>query len=250
MGKMYGIGVGPGDPELLTIKAHRILGEADVIFCPEKKEGAGSFAFDIIKGFITNPQTEIVNLVYPMHYQGDKLRALWEENARCIAGHLAGERTGAFITLGDPAVYSTFMYTLPYIEREGVEVEGVPGVPSFCAVAGGMKIPLAAWDEDLIVAPVRKNSRENLGTILKEHDNVVLMKPSADQEALIEALRDNHLEEQFVLVSKSGTGKERVVTDFAELMQYEIPYLSTVIVKKQGRVMIRPLVAASSDNAR
>lgn len=90
------------------------------------------------------------------------------------------ERTGAFITLGDPAVYSTFMYTLPYIEAAGVEVEVVPGITSFCAAADSMKMPLVAWNEDLVVAPVRKNSSEDLGRVLREHDNVVLMKPSTD----------------------------------------------------------------------
>lgn len=235
MGKLYGIGVGPGDPELLTIKAHRILNEADVIFCPEKEDGAGSFAFDIIKGLLRDTRAEIVNLVYPMHYHGAKLREMWEKNAACIAAVLEGERTGAFVTLGDPAVYSTFMYTLPYIEAAGVPVEVVPGVTSFCAVADTMKIPLVAWNEDLLVAPVRKNSSEDLGKILREHDNVVLMKPSADQQALVKAIQENHLEDRFVLVTKTGTGQERLITDFEELTQYDIPYLSTVIVKRQGR---------------
>ena len=133
MGKLYGIGVGPGDPELLTLKAHRILNAADVIFCPEKEAGAGSFAFDIIQGLLKDTKAEIVNLVYPMHYHGSQLREMWKQNAGCIAQYLNGDRTGAFITLGDPAVYSTFMYTLPYIEEAGVEVEVVPGVTSFCA---------------------------------------------------------------------------------------------------------------------
>lgn len=235
MGKMYGIGVGPGDPELLALKAHRILCEADVIFCPEKKKGSGSFAYDIIKGLLGNAKAEIVNLVYPMHYHGAQLQEMWEKNALCIAEQLKGDRMGAFITLGDPAVYSTFMYTLPYIEKAGVSVEVIPGIPSFCAVAGSVKMPLVAWDEDLIVVPVRKNSGEELGKVLREHDNVVLMKPSSDQQALVSALRENQLEDRFVLVTKSGTGEERLVTDFAELEQYEIPYLSTVIVKRQGR---------------
>lgn len=235
MKKLYGIGVGPGDPELLTLKAHRILNEADVIFCPEKKSGAGSFAFDIIKGLLEDTKAKIVNLVYPMHYQGPLLKEMWEKNAACIAENLEGDRIGAFITLGDPSVYSTFMYTLPYIEAAGVEVEVVPGITSFCAVADRMKLPLVAWDEDLLVAPVRKNNSEELGRVLREHDNVVLMKPSTDQQALLQALRENHLEDRFVLVTKSGTGEERLVTDFSELEQYDIPYLSTVIIKKQGR---------------
>lgn len=235
MKKLYGIGVGPGDPELLTLKAHRILNEADVIFCPEKKSGAGSFAFDIIKDLLEDTKAKIVNLVYPMHYHGALLREMWEKNAACIAENLEGDRIGAFITLGDPSVYSTFMYTLPYIEAAGVEVEVVPGITSFCAVADRMKMPLVAWDEDLLVAPVRKNSSEELGKVLREHDNVVLMKPSTDQQALLQALRENHLEDRFVLVTKSGTGEERLVTDFSDLEQYDIPYLSTVIIKKQGR---------------
>ena len=235
MGKLYGIGVGPGDPELLTLKAYRILKEADVIFCPEKEAGAGSFAFDIIKDLLKDTKARIVNLVYPMHYHGVKLRRMWEENAALIAGELKEDGTGAFITLGDPAVYSTFMYTLPYMEQAGVEVEVVPGITSFCAVADSMKMPLVAWDEDLVVAPVRKNSGEDLGKVLREHDNVVLMKPSSNQEALIQAIRENHLEDNFVLITKSGTGEERLVTDFEELKQYDIPYLSTIIIKRQGR---------------
>ena len=235
MGKLYGIGVGPGNPELLTLKAHRILNEADVIFCPEKEEGAGSFAYDIVKDLIRSSKADVVNLVYPMHYHGPKLQEMWEQNAGLIAEYLKGEKTGAFITLGDPAVYSTFMYTLPYIEEAGVKVEVVPGITSFCAVANSAKLPLVAWDEDLIVAPVRKNSREDLGKILREHDNIVLMKPSANKSALIEAIRENGLEDKFVLVSKSGTGEEKTVTDFKELEKYDIPYLSTVIIKKQGR---------------
>lgn len=232
MGKLYGIGVGPGDPELLTLKAYRILREADVIFCPEKESGAGSFAYDIVKDLLADVKAEIVNLVYPMHYHGHTLREMWEMNARLIADRLEGGQTGAFITLGDPAVYSTFMYTLPYIERAGVEVEVVPGITSFCAVADTMKMPLVAWDEDLVVAPVRKNSSEDLGNVLKQHDNVVLMKPSSNKEALIRAIRENHLEDNFVLITKTGTGEEHLVTDFKELEQYEIPYLSTVIIKK------------------
>ena len=236
MGKMYGIGVGPGDPELLTLKAHRLLNEADVIFCPEKAKGAGSFAFDIIKEHLKHSKAEIVNLVYPMHYHGEELRKMWERNARCIAEHLQGERTGVFITLGDPAVYSTFMYTLPYIQKTGVAVEVVPGVTSFCAVADTMMMPLVAWDEDLVIAPVRKNSSEDLGEILRSHDNIVLMKPSSNKKALLQAIRENHLEEHFVLVTKSGTVEERLVTDITELEQYDIPYLSTVIIKRQVKM--------------
>lgn len=69
-----------------------------------------------------------------------------------ISEYLKGDKTGAFITLGDPSVYSTFMYTLPYIEAFGTETEVVPGIPSFCAAAGYFQNPLTAWDEDLVIS--------------------------------------------------------------------------------------------------
>ena len=234
MGKLYGIGVGPGDPELLTLKAYRLLGEADYLFCPEKEAGAGSVAFDIIKDLIAGKKAQIVNLTYPMHYHGQKLRELWKENAAVIAEYLAGEATGVFITLGDPAVYSTFMYTMPYLEELGVRTEVVPGVPSFCAAAGRAGVPLMTWNESLVVAPVRRNSGGELTELLKNHDNAVLMKPSADKAGLLDALKENGLEQSFVLVEKAGTGEERIITELTELEQEEIPYLSTMIIKKQG----------------
>ncbi len=94
-----------------------------------KEKGAGSFAFDIIKEHIKDSKARIVDLEYPMHYHGDELKKMWQENGRIISEYLKGEKTGAFITLGDPSVYSTFMYTLPYIEAFGTEIEVIPGIP-------------------------------------------------------------------------------------------------------------------------
>lgn len=231
MGKLYGIGVGPGDPELLTLKAYKILQQADVIFCPEKKKGAGSFAFDIIKEHIKDSKAQIVNLEYPMHYHGDELKKMWQENGRLIAEYLKGEKTGAFITLGDPSVYSTFMYTLPYIEAFGTETEVIPGIPSFCAAAAISRTPLTAWDEDLVIAPVRKNSPEDLTKLLTEHDNVVFMKPSSDKEALLTAIKESGKENSFVLVEKAGTKEQRLIRDYKELKENDVPYLSLMILK-------------------
>ena len=221
MGKLYGIGVGPGDPELLTLKAYKILNQADVIFCPEKKKGAGSFAFDIIKEHIKDSKAQIVNLEYPMHYKGDELKKMWEENGRLISEYLKGDKTGAFITLGDPSVYSTFMYTLPYIEAFGTETEVVPGIPSFCAAAAISKIPLTAWDEDLVIAPVRKNNAADLEKLLTEH------------EALVSAIQASGRENSFVLVEKAGTKEQRLIREYQTLKEEPVPYLSLMILKSQ-----------------
>ena len=117
MGKLYGIGVGPGDPELLTLKAYKILNQADVIFCPEKKKGAGSFAFDIIKEHIKDSKAQIVNLEYPMHYKGDELKKMWEENGRLISEYLKGDKTGASFCIQHFYVHSSLYRSFWHRDR-------------------------------------------------------------------------------------------------------------------------------------
>lgn len=234
MGKLYGISVGPGDPELLTLKACRIINEVDILFCPVKKQDGESFAFEIIKPNLHNIKVQVVKLLYPMHYKEDELKKLWKENGAVISGMLKGERSGAFVTLGDSTIFSTFMYTLPYIDRDQVDIEVIPGITSFCAVASAAALPLVEWEENLTIFPVRKNSAAMLSTAIANSDNLVLMKPASDREALIQALKENELDRKFVLVSKAGTKEERCITNLAELEKAEIPYLSTMIIKKNG----------------
>ena len=172
--------------------------------------------------------------INPVDFRVNISREMWEENAVTIAEYLKEDRTGVFITLGDPAVYSTFMYTLPYLERHKIPVEVIPGIPSFCAAADSVKWPLAAWDEDLLIVPVRKNSGKELGEMLRNHDNVILMKPSSDREALLQALEANAREKQFVLISKIGTKEECRLMGLEEIKKFEIPYLSVILVKHAG----------------
>lgn len=234
MAKLYGIGVGPGDPELLTLKAMRILSEVDIIFCPEKEEGSGSFALEIIEGHIKNLNAEIVNLVYPMHYDKDKLREVWQQNGEAITALLKGDKSAAFITIGDTTVYSTFMYTLPYIDKTLIDIELVPGITSFSVIASQLQIPLMAWEENLVVAPVRKKSSAELEAVIKNSDNIVLMKASNNPKQIIKMLKNEGLEKNFVFVAKAGTEEEEVIRDIDELEKTKLPYLSSMIIKKNG----------------
>lgn len=232
--KLYGIGVGPGDPEYLTLKAKRLINSVDVLLCPTKKEGADSFAFEIVKPNLENDQVVIKDLVFPMHYNTDDLESKWRSNGQEITQLLKEGKTCAFITLGDPTVYSTFIYTLPFIDESVMDLEIVPGITSFCAVASDIKQPLMVWEESLKVMPVRKNSSESLIQALNDHDNVVLMKPSTDPKAIIDALRHHELEDKFMLISKVGTESSHLITDIEELENMKLPYLSTMIIKKGG----------------
>ncbi|GAA0180371.1 precorrin-2 C(20)-methyltransferase [Clostridium sediminicola] len=232
-GKLFGIGVGPGDPDLLTIKAVKTLNEVDIIICPEKKEAAGSFAYDIAKKHIKEDAI-LLHLTFPMIYNEDELKIKWKENAEKIAEKIKKGKTLAFITLGDPTVYSTYMYLLPYLKELEVEVETIPGITSFCLLAGSMNLPIAEWEESFCIVPLRKGEDDKLSKALDDFDNVIVMKPSNNCRMVADELIKRGLQNNFVLISKVGTENQNVVTDIDVIKNEKIPYLSTIIIKKKG----------------
>ncbi len=126
-GTLYGLGVGPGDPELLTIKAARILGECDAVLAAASTKNKHSIALDIARAHI-RPETEIIRLGFPMTRDKSVQRDAWRQNARITADILEQGKNAAFITLGDPSLYSTFSYLLPALRTvlPDVETEIVP----------------------------------------------------------------------------------------------------------------------------
>lgn len=231
-GKFYGIGVGPGDPGLLTVKAVELIRQADVIVCPESKKDEGSIALRIAAPYL-KAETEQLPLVFPMTHDQDILRAAWRENAIRIHEETEKGKNLVFLTLGDPTVFSTYMYMVPYLLEQGVEVETVPGITSFTAVASQMNLPLTLGHETLAVVPLMKGCA-NVRAALENFDNCVIMKPSHDSEALGALLTEMGLQDNFVLISRCGTPEETRCTDVHELTAGNVPYLSTMIVKKGG----------------
>ena len=153
-GHLYGIGVGPGDPELLTMKAARILGCVDLILAASSTKNEGSLALDIARPHLS-PGAEIISLGFPMTRSGDALRAAWEENARLVLAELEKGRDAAFLTLGDPMLYSTFAYLLRTLRGLAPDqsVTVVPGITSFQAAAAATETVLAEGSENLLVLP-------------------------------------------------------------------------------------------------
>ena len=142
-GKLYGIGVGPGDPELLTIKAVEILKRSGHIFTPIAKEGGASVAFDIARRFIP-AATPVSRLLFPMIKDKQVLEQQWMENHRAMETVLRAGHACAFITLGDPGIYSTFSVVMRYFKRfaPDIEIETVPGITSFAYAAARAGMPL------------------------------------------------------------------------------------------------------------
>jgi precorrin-2/cobalt-factor-2 C20-methyltransferase len=231
-GKFYGVGVGPGDPELITLKALKILRSVQYIVAPEKQEGKGSIAFDIIKDHITDPH-KVISMVFPMTYDAQTLDESWGKAVQKIGALLMEGQDVAFITLGDPMVYSTYIYMMRLLKTYDVEIETIPGITSFCAAASRLGIALGETNETITIVPSAYN-HPNLDKILEYSDNVVLMKTAKNFPNTINILERHRLMGKSVFVSKCSHKDEKIIYDLKSLGDEKVDYLSMVITKKGG----------------
>ncbi|MDO4288081.1 MAG: precorrin-2 C(20)-methyltransferase [Eubacterium sp.] len=231
-GTFYGLGVGPGDPDLLTVKAYRILQEADVIITPTKKMGKPSIAYKIVESHIA-PQTQVVEMSFPMislSKERETLEKQWKQNADEIEVLLNQGKSVVFLTLGDPMVFSTYSYVMEFLLDRGIEVITLSGIPSFCNLAAQINVPLTQGEESLGIVAMTQ-PLEEIRQILDAHKNIVIMKVSANNAVLAEELEARGLEHSFVLVSNIGMESQSIVRDI-EVLKGKIPYLSTLLIKK------------------
>ena len=163
------MGVGPGDPELLTLKAARVLEQADVVLAPDTGK-ADKTALNIVSGHLNGKTPILVSM--PMTRDQEALEQAHRAAAQKIAAYLDEGKQVAFITLGDATVYSTYMYVHEIVRTMGYDVEVVPGVPSFCAAAARLNISLCQGSEPLLVIPASHSAEK----LLDVPANKVFMK--------------------------------------------------------------------------
>ena len=227
-GKFYGIGVGVGDPENITVKATKRLHEVDVIVLPEAKSGEGSTAFNIVKEYV-KPDVEQLFLEFPMIRDVEARKVFRKNNAGKINVELEKGKKVAFLTIGDPMTYSTYTYVLEHISDD-VEVETIAGITSFNSIAARLNIPLMIGDEDLKVVSV--NRKTDVYKEIENNQNLVLMKISRDFEKIKKAIIETGNKENAVIVSDCGKENEVFYWDIESVE--EVPYFSTMILKKGG----------------
>ena len=227
-GKFYGIGVGVGDPENITVKATKRLHEVDVIVLPEAKSGEGSTAFNIVKEYV-KPDVEQLFLEFPMIRDVEARKVFRKNNAGKINVELEKGKKVAFLTIGDPMTYSTYTYVLEHISDD-VEVETIAGITSFNSIAARLNIPLMIGDEDLKVISV--NRKTDIYKEIENNQNLVLMKISRDFEKIKKAIIETGNKENAVIVSDCGKENEVFYWDIESVE--EVPYFSTMILKKGG----------------
>jgi len=231
-GKLYGIGVGPGDPELLTVKAVEILKRCADVFTPVAKEGGASVAFDIARRFIPET-TPVTRLLFPMIRDRQVLERQWGENYRAMESAVRAGHECAFITLGDSGTYSTFSVVMRYFKRYApeVELETVPGVTSFSYAAARAGMPLVEGNEIVSVASAN-DSPERLERVIDSSDTVVFLKTYRQRERLLKMIADRGLSDCCTYIQKCGLAGERVLRSLDGLAENP-EYLSLVVLKKK-----------------
>ena len=242
----YVIGVGPGDPELLTLKALRILRDVPCICVPKGREEGSSLALSIVKKVLNIDGKEIIEAHFPMkktktsrQSTGDRrqpedseLDNKWAETVKNILSRLNKGIDVAFITLGDPAIYSTFFYLYDRLLESNPElkIDIIPGVSSINASAAKAKISLGLADEKIAILPA--NYIENLNETLEKFDTVVLMKVNKVFEGIMHTLTEMNLLNNAIYISRAGMEDEKVFKNINSVKEEDLNYFSMIIVKK------------------
>lgn len=235
-GTLYGIGVGPGDPDLLTLKAARILETVPTLALPKSVSDGASLALEVVEPVLARRRDPVhrIELVFPM----TKDRAVLEEarnaNARVLESAL---RLGdvAFISLGDILFYSTFGNLLEGLAPilPGLAVEVVPGITSVSGATALLGTPLVQGAESAALVPATYRP-EDLGAILDLHETVVLMKIHRVFPQVLELLKERGLADRAVYLGEIGTARQEIVRDIGRLVGRTLPYMSLLIVRKSG----------------
>ena len=207
------VGCGPGDPELLTIKAVNAIKNADTIACPTSKEGKPSIALTVISSLIKNSKPEIINLVFPMTKDRDILEKTWEKNTKILAETVKSGKKVVYLTIGDPYLYSTWIYLHRELEAKYPEIKitVIPGIVSMFTFASKVGVSLAEGAEKFTVIPSCYDLSQ-VKELAKNSDTMVFLKDGRYFDQVIELLKEAGFSDDsiFAIGQDLGTDQEIV----------------------------------------
>ena len=234
------IGCGPGDPDLVTVKAVSILKNADIVFAPTAREGKPSIALSIIQKYL-GASVEIVDLIFPMVKDRQRTEEYWKKNAdQIVAAAKSGKRV-VYLTVGDPSLYSTWIY----LQRElasrnlGIRFNIVPGIPSIFAFAAQAKIGLAEGDETLGIIPACYDM-EKIKRTASSCDTLVFLKDGRYFGDIVKMLGDaGFVDESVITIAQDISAEEEILKqhrlkDLRRSGETTEKYFSLMVAKRQN----------------
>lgn len=227
-GTLYGIGVGPGDPELMTLKAVRLIEQCDLVAVPKSGDGEGVAKQIAQKAVPYFDKKELIEVSMPMTRDPQVLEQSHQAAAEQIEGYLKEGKSVAFLTLGDPAIYSTYIYVHKKVQQNGFPVEMVPGVPSFCAVAAKLNVSLAEAAQPLHIIPA---SYQGVEEGLEWSGPKILMKTGRSMKKVKELLDEKGLMDKAKMVQKCGMEGEEIYQSMRDVDENS-SYFSVIVVKE------------------
>jgi precorrin-2/cobalt-factor-2 C20-methyltransferase len=233
VGCLYGIGVGPGNPELLTMQAIHILSRVPVIFTPQKNNKSKSYARRIIAGMVKEPEQRVIELVFPMRKDTDSLTDYWDKATETIWRYLGSGEDCAFITEGDSFLYGTFIHVFEILQKNHPEarIEVVPGISSINAAAARALFPLATGSERIAILPATYEDKAIRKT-LNDFDTVIFLKINTVFDKIISILEELNLVEKCVYVSRCTTEEEKIIKNIRDLKGQKLDYFSLLMVRR------------------
>ena len=226
-GKLIGIGVGPGDTELLTLKAAKVLKTVPVVFSPKSSKEKESIALSIVKPVLEErkdyKRLMVVEPIFPMIENKKELEKIWNSASEMIAQYLDSGRDVAFITLGDTSIFSTYSYVQKRLKGR-YEIETIPGITSFTACAATRNEALVEQNDILTIVP---KIDKRVDEILEFSDSIVLMKASRNTSRLESVIEDKNRPKEIYSVENCTRENEKIIEGFSN----EKPYLTTTIIK-------------------
>jgi len=231
-GKLYAVGVGPGDPELLTLKARRILSEVQVVAMPQNRDGK-SYAYSIASEWLDPRRQEILRLPFALSGSEENRRPYWETATKSLLDRLREGMDVAYITEGDPLLYSTFIPLLQMLQRQQpyLEIEIIPGISSVNSSAAKVAVPLARGTERVAILTAIEG-REEIQRAVQNFDTVVLLKFHSHLAEVRGVLTELGLEDRVWVVERCGTPEERIFYGLKDLPAVGLSYFATMIIKK------------------
>jgi len=232
-GTFYGIGVGPGDPDLITLKATKILKYVHAVFAAASTKNDHSLAVRIAKAHIPE-QTPVQKLCFPMTTNRQETQRAWKENADIIYKRLEEGTDVAFLTLGDPMTYSTFGYLSKHIKLidPDIDVKIVPGITSYQAAAARLNLQLVEGEESLMVIS-GANGGDRLRQLSVKPENIVFMKAYRNVSDITNAIHETDLNYHCTAVRKCSQPDEKVFHDMKEFESQPPEYWTLIIAKQK-----------------